>query len=136
VGTILTGMVVGEAKKGVLVELGSIELLLPRSRFGTSGDRLVEAGYGAAVTAEVVATPEGGTALTRVGIDKSVRQPRPIEGVLRRQGSGLELVPLDGSAAFAVLVLDRLDPDALVGPPRTWEVGAPYRGIRLIAPVA
>lgn len=134
VGTILTGMVVGEAKKGVLVELGSVELLLPRSRFGTSGDLLGEAGYGTAVTVEVVATPEGGTALTRVGIDKSIRQPRTIVGTLRRSGAGFDLVPADGAERFAVVVLDRLTPDDLVGTERPWLVGAPHRDLRLIEP--
>ena len=134
VGTVVTGMVVGEAKKGVLVELGSVELLLPRSRFGTSDDLLGDAGYGSAVTVEVVATPEGGTALTRVGIDKSIRQPRVIVGTLRRSGAGFDLLPADGAERFAVVVLDRLAPDDLVGTERSWLVGAPHRGIRLIEP--
>jgi hypothetical protein len=128
-------MVVGEAKKGVLVELGAAELLLPRSRFGASGDQLADAGYGTPVTVEVVATPEGGTALTRVPIDRSVRQPRSIDGTMRRAGPGFVLAPSDDSPAFAVLVLDRLALDELAGTERSWRVGAPHRGLRLIEPV-
>lgn len=135
-GSILTGMVVGEAKKGVLVELGAAELLLARSRYGASVDQIEQGGFGAPLTVEVVAAPDhpGGSALTRVGIDRSFRQPRRIEGALRRQGSGFVLVPADGSAAFAVVVLDRLDPDALVGASRSWSVGAPHRDLRLVSP--
>lgn len=137
-GTIVTGMVVGEAKKGVLVELGAVELLLPRSRFGAATDQIADAGYGTALTVEVVtdAGPGSGTTLSRVGIERSTRQPRPIDGALRRKGTGFELVPADGAPAFAVLVLDRLDPDALVGPVRSWSVGAPHRGLRLVEPIA
>lgn len=128
-------MVVGEAKKGVLVELGSTELLLARSRWGAASDRIAEAGYGDALTVEVVADPGGeGTALDRVGIERSIRQPRAIDGTLRRQGSGFELCPADGSTAFAVIVLDRLQPDSLVGDERSWSVGAPHRAIRLVEP--
>jgi hypothetical protein len=137
VGTVLTGMIVGQAKKGVLVELGAIELLLPRSRYGAAADRIEEAGYGEALTVEVVAGPDGsGPGLTRVAIERSFRQPRSIDGVLRRQGSGFLLAPDDGGDAIAVLVLDRLDSDALVGTSTTWSVGAPYRGVRLVAPAS
>ncbi|MCU1369079.1 MAG: hypothetical protein JWO77_273 [Ilumatobacteraceae bacterium] len=129
-------MFVGTAKKGVLVELGTTELLLARSRFGAASDRIEAAGYGDALTVEVVEAPDapGGTALSRVGIERSIRQSRVIHGALHRKGSGFELRPADGSAPFAALVLDRLDPDALVGTDRPWSVGAPYRDIRMIEP--
>ena len=136
VGAILTGMIVGQAKRGVMVELGSTEILLARPKYGAASDRIEESGYGDPLTVEVVAAPDqpGGTGLTRVGIERSFRQPRTIDGQLRREGAGFALVPADGSTPFAVLVLDRLDPDGLVGVPRAWSVGAPYRGIRLAHP--
>lgn len=129
-------MVVGEAKKGVRIELGSTELLLPRSRWGAASDRIAEATYGTAVTVEIIEAPDqaGGTALSRVALDRSIRQPRRMDGQLRRRGSGFELVPADGSSAFRALVLDRLDPDSLVGGPRSWLVGALYRDLRLVEP--
>ncbi|MGN6693070.1 MAG: hypothetical protein ACTHN0_02750 [Aquihabitans sp.] len=135
VGSILTVMVVGEAKKGVLVELGSHELLLPRSRYGAAGDRIEEAGYGTPLTVEVVAGPGGdGVGLSRVSIERSFRQPRLMEGTLRRAGSGFVLAPGEGAQPFAVLVLDRLAPDELVGTERPWLVGAPYRDLRMVEP--
>jgi len=90
------------------------------------------------VTVEVVdaAGGAGGRALDRVGIDRSIRQPRPITGTLRRMGSGFVLEPADGAEPFAVFVLDRLDPDALAGTERHWLVGAPYRNLRFIEPGA
>jgi len=128
-------MVVGEAKKGVLVELGSIELLLPRPRYGAAADQIEAAGYGAALTVEVVAASDGsGVALTRVPIERSLRQPRAVDGTLQRSGTGFLLVPSDGSPSFAALVLDRLAPDDLVGTERRWLVGAPHRGLRLVEP--
>jgi hypothetical protein len=129
-------MVVGEAKKGVVIELGSTELLLARARWGAASDRIEEAGYGDALTVEVAAAPDqpGGTALTRVGIERSIRQPRVIDGSLHRKGSGFELRPADGSTPFAAVVLDRLDPDSLTGRERAWSVGAPHRDLRLIEP--
>jgi hypothetical protein len=131
-------MIVGEAKRGVLIELGARELVLPRSRYGAGADRIEAAGYGEPLTVEVVAAPDqpGGIALTRVGIERAVRQPRRIEGALQREGTGFRLAPVDGSPAFAVLVLDHLDPSSLVGITRPWEVGAPYRDLRLIAPAS
>lgn len=133
VGSILTGMIVGQAKKGVMVELGSVEVLLPRSRYGAASDRIEEAGFGDALTVEVVADAgPGGIGLTRIGIERSLRQPRPIPGALRRQGRGLALVPDDGTGAFAVVVLDRADPDSLTGAVRTWLVGAAHRGVRFV----
>lgn len=137
-GSILTGMIVGEAKKGVLVELGSSELVLPRSRYGTAADRIIESGYGDALTVEVVDAPggAGGRTLDRVAIERSIRQPRPITGTLRRRGSGFLLEPADGADAFAVFVLDRFEPDALASTERRWLVGAPHRGIRFIEPDA
>jgi hypothetical protein len=133
-GSIVTGLFVGEAKRGVLVELGTKELLLPRSRFGAAADRIEGAGYGDALTVEVVAAPDqpGGVALTRVGIERSIRQPRTMEGVLRRQGAGFELRPSDGSPPFAAVVLDHVDPGHLLGADRSWWVGAPHRGVRLL----
>ena len=130
-------MVVGQAKKGVLVELGSQELLLPRSRYGAAATQIEEAGYGLPLTVEVVdgSGPEAPLGLSRVAIERSIRQPREIDGELHQAGRGFHLAPVDGSAAFAVLVLDRLDPEALVGHPRAWSVGAPYRAVRLISPV-
>jgi hypothetical protein len=136
VGTIATGMIVGQAKRGVLVELGASELLLPRSRFGAAGDRIEEATYGEPLTVEVVAEPgrPDATGLSRVGIERSVRQPRAIEGRLRRQGAGFELVPADGSEPFVVVLLDRADPEAVLGVERSWAVGAPYRDRRFVLP--
>ena len=121
-GAIVTGIVVGQAKKGVLVELGSTELLLPRSKYGSAGDWIEDAGYGAAVTVEVVADPgtAGGTGLTRVGIERSLRQPRPIDGRIERAGGGWRLVPADGTAAFPVVLLDHLDPDGLARTTTRW----------------
>jgi hypothetical protein len=134
VGSILTGIIVGEAKRGVLVELGTVELLLPTARFGAAKDRIEAAGYGDALTVEVVvdASQPGGVGLGRTGIERSIRQPRAIGGRLRRQGAGVELVPSDGSEPFAVVVLDQLAVEALVGPERSWWVGAPYRGHRFV----
>jgi hypothetical protein len=132
VGSILTGMIVGQAKKGVMVELGSSEILLPRTKYGAAADRIEEAMYGDALTVEVVADQSGpsGIGLTRVGIERSLRQPRSIDGRLERSGSGFRLVPSDGSDPFAVVVLDQADPDALVGTNLAWHVGAPHRDQR------
>lgn len=134
VGSILTGTVVGQAKRGVMVELGSTEVLLPRARYGAGADRLEGAGYGDAVTVEVVADPSspGGSGLSRVGIERSLRQPRPIEGTLRRKGLAFELIPADGSAGFDVVLLDRFQAEGLVGRVATWSVGAPHRGVRFV----
>lgn len=135
VGAILTGTIVGQTAKGVLVELGSSELLLARSRYGAAADRIEESGYGDALTVEVVAGgPGDGPGLSRVGIERSLRQPRSIAGKLRREGGGFVLVPGDGSPAFAVSVLDLRDPDGLVGRSLEWSVGAPYRGVRFVEP--
>lgn len=134
VGAIVTGMIVGEAKRGVLLELGASELVLPRSRFGAASDRIEEATYGDALTVEVIADPgrPGGVGLSRIGIERSIRQPRPIDGRLRRQGAGFELVPADGAEPIAVVLLDRADPETVVGDERTWAVGAPYRDRRFV----
>jgi hypothetical protein len=134
VGAILTGVVLGEAKRGVLVELGAVELVLPRSRYGAAADRIEGASYGAALTVEVVADPSGpgGVGLSRVGIERSVRQPRAIDGRLRRQGAGIELVPADGGDPFEVVLLDRAEPEVAAGAEGTWSVGAPYRGRRFV----
>lgn len=135
VGSILTGMVVSQAKRGVLVELGAAEVLLPRARYGTAADQIEAAGYGDALTVEVVADAgPAGTGLSRVGIERSLRQPRPIVGRLERAGSGLALVPSDGSSTIPVVVLDVREPDALVGTEGTWSVGAPYRDLRFVVP--
>lgn len=132
----MTGMVVGTAKRGVQVEVGSTERILARTRYGAAAGRIDAMGYGDALTVEVVAASDqpGGLALSRIGVERSIRQAREIVGVLARQGSGLELRPSDGSIAFAVVVLDLLDPTALLGGERRWAVGAPYRGVRLIEP--
>ncbi|CAN5429183.1 hypothetical protein BH10ACT1_BH10ACT1_16340 [soil metagenome] len=134
VGAVVTGTIVGQAKRGVLVELGAVEVLLPRSRYGAASDRIEEAGYGDALTVEVVAEPgqPGGTGLSRVGIERSLRQPRAIAGTIRRQGLGFELVPADGAAAFAVVLLDRFAAEELVGRPGDWLVGAPHRDVRFV----
>lgn len=131
-GSILTGMIVGQAKKGVTVELGSTELVLPRAKYGASADRIEGSMYGDALTVEVVADQSGpnGIGITRVGIERSMRQPRPIDGRLERSGDGFRVVPADGSDPFAVVVVDQADPDALVGADATWHVGAPHRGQR------
>jgi hypothetical protein len=137
-GAIVTGTIVGEAKKGVLVELGSTELLLPRSRYGSAADWIDDAGYGAAVTVEVVADPGAprGTGLTRVGIERSLRQPRTIDGRLERAGGGWRLVPADATPAFPVVPLDHLDPDALARTTTRWQVGAVYRDSRFVFPAS
>jgi hypothetical protein len=134
VGSIVTGTIVGEAKRGVLVELGASELVLPRSRYGAASDRIEGASYGDALTVEVVADPSGpgGVGLSRVGIERSIRQPRAIDGRLRRQGAGFELVPSDGGDPFAVVLLDRAEPEAVAGAEATWSVGAPYRDRRFV----
>ena len=41
-------------------------------------------------------------------------------------------VPADGSAPFAVAVLDVLDPGRLLGPSVGWLVGAPYHDRRFV----
>ena len=41
VGSIVTGTIVGATKRGVVVDLGASEVVLPRSRYGVAGDRLV-----------------------------------------------------------------------------------------------
>lgn len=133
-GTVATGMVVAEAKRGVLVEVKGVELLLPRSRFGAAADRIAEASYGTPLTVEVVAEsgPDGGVGLSRTAIERSVRQPRPIAGHLRRSGSGVELVPTDGGEPLAVVLLDQPPGEALPGGARPFAVGAPYRGLRFV----
>lgn len=136
VGSIATGMVVGQAKRGVLVELGAAELLLPRSKYASATDRIEEMGYGDALTVEVVADPgqPGGAGLSRVGIERSVRQPRPIEGELRRDDAGVLLAPSDGSASIPVVLLDRgaVEVGLLVGTSDQWMVGAPHRDRRFV----
>lgn len=134
VGTIRTGMVVGQAKKGVLVDVRGTELLLARARFGAAAAQIEEAMYGDGLTIEVVADPgaPGGSALSRVGIERSVRQPRRIEGILVRDGSSFRLAPSDGSSPFAVEVLDHLEPTRLLGRQAAWAVGAPYRDRRFV----
>lgn len=134
VGTIRTGMVVGQAKKGVLVELRGTELLLGRARYGAAAGRIEEAMYGDGLTVEVVADPgaPGGTALSRVGIERSVRQPRRMEGTLVRDGSSFTLVPSDGAPPFPVEVLDDREPARLLGRASWWAVGAPYRDRRFV----
>ncbi|WP_421120155.1 hypothetical protein ACE2AJ_02080 [Aquihabitans daechungensis] len=135
VGSILTGMIVGQAKKGVMVELGSTEILLPRAKYGAAADRIEESMYGDALTVEVVADQQsGGVGLTRVGIERSLRQPREIAGRLRREGAGFVLVPDDGSGPIDVVVLDRTDVDDLVGDRTSWMVGATYRDRRFVVP--
>lgn len=136
-GTLVTAMVVASARKGVVVEVGGVELLLPRARWGAAVDRLDDAGYGMAVTLEVVgAAPGSPPVLSRIGVERSIRQPRTIEGCYRAAGGG-RFEPADGSTPFSAHVLDRLDGDvaALEGQARRWEVGAPLLGVRLIAPV-
>lgn len=129
-------MVVGQAKRGVLVELGSTEVLLPRARYGAAGDRIEELGYGDPLTVEVVADPSqpGGTSLSRVAIERSVRQPRPVDGELRRSDAGVVVVPADGSVPIPVVLLDRstIDVGLLVGTVDRWWVGAPHRDVRFV----
>jgi len=137
VGSILTGMIVGQAKKGVMVELGATELLLPRAKYGAAADRIEESMYGDALTVEVVADQQsGGVGLTRVGIERSLRQPREIAGRLRREGAGFVLVPDDGSEPIDVVVVDHADVDELVGDTATWLIGATYRDRRFVIPAA
>lgn len=136
-GTLVTGTVVGQVRKGVLVEVGGTELLLPRSRWGVAADLLADAMYGQAVTVEVVAgAPGQPVGITRVGVERSLRQPRLMEGTFHLADGG-RFEPADGSARFAARLLDQLDPSAGAGAaagPAAWLVGAPFLGIRLIAP--
>lgn len=136
VGAILTGTIVGQAKKGVMVELGSTELLLPRSKYGAVADRIEEALYGDALTVEVVADPthQSKVGLTRVGIERALRQPRPIEGRLARDGAGFVLTPADGSEPFAAFPVDTFDPDDLCQTTTSWLVSAPHRDRRFVLP--
>lgn len=134
VGAILTGIVVGQAKRGVQVEVDGIELLLPRPRYGAAADRIEGASYGTPLTVEVVAEPTapGGIGLSRIGIERSVRQPRALPGQIRRRGAGFELVPEGEAEPFVVILLDRADPEAFEGRAGTWMVGAPHRGLRMV----
>lgn len=134
VGAFLTGMITSQAKRGVVVEVGSRELLLPRSRFGPAVDRIEACGYGDPLTVEVVADPglKDGVGLTRLGIERSIRQPRAIEGTIDRDGRGFALRPADGSASFPVVLLDRFEVDHLLGAEATWLVGAPHRDRRFV----
>lgn len=136
VGSILTGTVVGQARKGVIVQVGGAELLLPRSRWGAAVDRLEEAMFGDAVTVEVVAAAggDGPAGLTRVAIERSVRQPRAIDGRLRVAGAACTLEPVDGSSPFAVHLLDVVDLVRFHDRSGTWLVGAPLLGVRLVTP--
>lgn len=135
VGSILTGTVVGQARKGVMVQVRGAELLLPRSRWGAATDRLEDAMYGDAVTVEVVAGGGDGPAgLSRVAIERSVRQPRAIDGRLQVAGAACTLEPADGSTAFAVHLLDVSDPSRFHDRIGTWLVGAPLLGVRFVTP--
>lgn len=137
VATIVTGTVVGQARKGITVQVGGAELLLPRSRWGAAVDRLEGAMYGDAVTVEVVAGGGGGPAgLSRVAIERSIRQPRAFEGRMRVAGAACTLEPVDGSAPFAVHLLDVSDPTPFHGRSGTWLVGAPLLGVRFVLPEA
>ncbi|WP_426572805.1 hypothetical protein [Aquihabitans sp. McL0605] len=130
-GTIVTGMVVGLVKRGVTVELGSAEGQLDRSRYGAA-DQLDEAVYGDALTVEVISNEGGQIGLSRVAIDRSLRQPRPRSGRLEHRDGGLVLVPADGAEPFPVVVLDCRDPSALERQDRTWLVGAPVKGRQFV----
>lgn len=134
VGAILTGTLVGHTRKGVMIELGATEALLPRARYGAAADRLEDAMFGEAVTVEVVADHghPSGIGLSRIPIERSLRQPRSIDGRLVRSGAGLELVPADGSSSFAVVVVDRHQTEELADTDGTWLVGAPHGGCRLV----
>lgn len=134
VGSLVTGTLVGQVKKGALVELGELELVLPRSRFGAAADLIDAASYGDPLTVEVVAEPshKPPIGLTRLGIERSVRQPRGIDGRIERVGQRFVLHPDDRSPAFDVVVLDHPSPEVLHGASGRWQVGAPHRGCRLV----
>lgn len=136
VGSIVTGTVVGQARKGVTVQVGGAELLLPRSRWGAAVDRLEDAMYGDAVTVEVVAAGggDGPAGLSRVAIERSVRQPRAIEGRMRVSATACTLEPAGGSSPFAVHLLDVVDPARFHDRTGTWLVGAPLLGVRFVVP--
>lgn len=138
-GTLVTGIVVAQARKGVLVEVGGRELLLARTRWGAAADDLADASYGHPITVEVVAAgggaggaAGGSLALTRIGVERSLRQPRTIEATFQLTDGGV-LVPLDGSDRFAARLLDEVDPGRFDGRQGSWAVGAPLLGVRLIA---
>lgn len=134
VGSIRTALVVGHARRGVVVELGDDEVLLPRTRYGTAADHIEGVGYGDVLTVEVVADPgrPGGIGLSRIGIERSLRQPRTIAGIVRRRDAGLELAASDGAAPFAVVILDHQDVEGIVATTRRWLVGASYRDLRFL----
>ncbi len=133
VGSIVTGMFVGEVKRGVTIEIGSIEAFLPKSRFGAA-DRLDEAMYGDPLTVEVVTNDAGRIELSRVAIDRSMRQPRERVGSIERRDGGVVLVPADGGDTLPVIVLDRTDITALERTSRSWLVGAPLKGHQFVLP--
>lgn len=134
VGSIRTAIVVSQAKRGVVVELGAREMLLPRTRYGTAADHIEGVGYGDALTVEVVADPgrPGGIGLSRIGIERSLRQPRAIEGIVRRCGAVLELAASDGVAPVAVVIVDQQDVEGLLGTTRRWLVGSSFRDLRFL----
>ncbi len=135
-GTLVTAMVVGQARKGVLLEVAGSEILLARSRWGAAADLLADAMYGQAVTVEVVAgAPGQPVSLTRVGIERSLRQPRLIEGRFRLTDGGV-FEPADGTAPFAARILDQLDASPFDARAGVWSVGAPLLGVRLVEPAA
>jgi hypothetical protein len=134
VGSILTGTVVGQVRKGVTVQVGGAELLLPRSRWGAAVDRLEGAMFGDPVTVEVVAGGggDGPSGLSRVAIERTVRQPRAIDGRMRVAGAVCTLEPVDGSTPFAVHLLDVADASRFHDRTGTWFVGAPLLGVRFV----
>ena len=119
-----------------MVELGATEVLLARSRFGAAADQIEAAGYGDPLTVEVVAdaASPGGIALSRVGIERSLRQPRAMGGRLARDGAAFTLVPLDGAPPLVVFPLDRLASAPLDPAVDRWLVGAVYRDRRFVLP--
>ena len=119
-----------------MVELGATEVLLARSRFGAAADQIEGAGYGDPLTVEVVAdaTSPGAIGLSRVGIERSLRQPRSMSGRLARDGAAFTLVSLDGVPPLVVFPLDRFTSEPLDPSVDRWLVGAVYRDRRFVLP--
>lgn len=135
VGSLRTGVVIGQAKRGVSLDLGGVDVVLERVRYGAAS-WIDDATYGTPLTVEVVEGRMGavGPAVSRVGVERALRQPRSIAGTLGRSGGAWALVPSDGAAALPALVIDRLHLDDLDGRSGTWSVGAVHRGVRLVLP--
>ncbi len=118
-----------------MVDVGGLDLLLPRSRWGAAVDRLEAVGYGDAVSVEVVAG--GGDGPPRRSVPRRRSSVRSASrgrstGVLRVAGAACTLEPVDGAEPFAVHLLDVADPSGYHGRTGPWPVGAPLLGVRVV----